>query len=330
MSTLRVGALGLLVVLAAGCGGGGGGDDASGGGGGGGGGDPVPAVGWTGVDDFAYQLQGIDLAALGASAFDLLVVDPTSDGGDDSAWSASEIAALRGSPGGAKRVLAYLSIGEAESYRTYWNPAWDAIGDGRPDARAPAWLSMENPDWPGNYLVRYWDPAWQAIVLARVDDLVARGYDGVYLDIVDAYEWWGPDGGSGLDRPTAETEMVAFVEAIARRARVDLGAREFGIFPQNAEPLLAHPDYLETITGIGREDLFTDGDVPQAAGDVAAALVHLDAARAAGKIVMIVDYATNGSIVEALYARTVARGFLAHAPPRDLDVLRVNSGHEPD
>ena len=322
-----------LALLSVACGGGGGGSDDSGSGDDGddgGGGSPVPAIEWTDVDDFAYQLQGLNLTTLGASAFDLLVIDPTADGGDSTAWSAAQVAALRASPGGAKRVLAYLSIGEAEEYRSYWNPAWDANGDGVPDVGAPAWLSTENPAWPGNYTVRYWDPAWQALVLARIDDLVARGYDGVYLDIVDAYEWWGPDGGSGLDRASAEAEMVALVEEIAQRARVDLGVADFGVFPQNAEGLLAHADYLTTITGIGREDLWTDGDVPQPLGDVAAALGFLDAAQAAGKLVMVVDYATQAVRIDALYAAAGARGFLAHAPPRDLDVLTVNAGHAPD
>jgi endo-alpha-1,4-polygalactosaminidase (GH114 family) len=30
-----------------------------------------------------------------------------------------------------------------------------------------------------------------------VDEVLAAGYDGVYLDIVDAYEYWEP-GGPGV------------------------------------------------------------------------------------------------------------------------------------
>ena len=53
--------------------------------------------------------------------------------------------------GGARIVLAYLSIGEAEDYRSYWQRDWSVS--------PPAWLGAENPDWPGNYAVNYWDEA---------------------------------------------------------------------------------------------------------------------------------------------------------------------------
>jgi cysteinyl-tRNA synthetase len=88
-------------------------------------------------------------------------------------------------------VLAYLSIGEAESYRYYWHREWDRLGDGVPDAGAPAWLEGENPQWRGNYKVRYWDPGWRSILYGRsdayLDGIISRGFDGVYLDLVDAY-----------------------------------------------------------------------------------------------------------------------------------------------
>jgi endo-alpha-1,4-polygalactosaminidase (GH114 family) len=33
--------------------------------------------------------------------------------------------------------------------------------------------------------------------------VLAAGYDGVYLDIVDAYEYWQPGGPGSPDRATA-------------------------------------------------------------------------------------------------------------------------------
>ena len=111
----------------------------------------LPA-GLAAVDDFLYQLQNLDLAAIGETAYDLVVTDYSADGSADGEFGAAQIAALKGSPGGPKIVLAYMSIGEAESYRFYWQDGW------RPGN--PPWLGVENPDWPGNYKVHYWDPAW--------------------------------------------------------------------------------------------------------------------------------------------------------------------------
>ena len=98
----------------------------------------------------------------------------------------------------------------------------------------------------------------QRIVYDYLDKILAAGYDGVYLDIVDAYEYWGPGEPSGLDRPTAEWEMVRFVKSIAEYARVTRKHQGFEVFVQNAESLSVHSDYVRTVSGIGKEDLFYD------------------------------------------------------------------------
>jgi cysteinyl-tRNA synthetase len=157
-----------------------------------------PAIAdWSEVRDFLYQLQHAEgqdrqgfLSDVGVSNFDLVVTDYSFDGSGDEAFTAEEIGTLKSALGG--KLLAYLSIGEAEDYRWYWQEAWDADRDGVPDPGAPAWLDGENPDWPGNYKVRFWDPGWQAIVLQYLDQILAQGFDGVYLDLVDAYWYYIP------------------------------------------------------------------------------------------------------------------------------------------
>src|SRR5262249_26989283 len=130
---------------------------------------------------------------------------------------------MRRKPGGAKRfVLAYLSIGEAESYRYYWRTAWLR--------QKPVWLGGENPDWPGNYAVKYWDPDWQSILfgsrLAYLDQIIDAGFDGVYLDGVDGFER------REAGRPTAMTEMVDLIGKIAVYGRARRS--DFLVVPQNA------------------------------------------------------------------------------------------------
>ena len=232
--------------------------------------------------------------------------------------TAKDVDAMRKTP---KRVLAYVSIGEAESYRGYWKKEWDADGDGRPDKGAPPWLGPVNPDWPGNYKVRYWDPAWQAIVLACLDKIQEAGYDGVYLDVIDAFEFW-------TDRKTAERDMVDFVLAIAARARKKAPA--FGVFPQNGDGLAKHEDYLKAVTGIGREDLFYDGDKKQSAGETKEALANLEIFRKAGKLVLVTDYVSRRKEVDDFYARAKEKGFIPYATRRALDRLTIHEGHEPE
>lgn len=291
-------------------------------------GDASPT--WLAVDDFAYQLQNVDLAEIARSRFDLVVMDYSKEGGDDTRFTRDEILALKDAPDGPDFVLAYMSIGEAESYRWYWDRAWDANDDGRPDAGAPSWLGPENPDWKGNYKVRYWDPAWQAIVFDYARRIVDAGFDGVYLDIIDAYEYWGPGGDSGENRPTAEREMVDFVLAIATTARAASGREDFGVFPQNGEALGAHPDYLAAVTGIGREDLFFDGNRKVRPAWTAEAVRYLDLFRAAGRLVLVIDYVRKPRKIDVFYSKVLERGYVPYATVRPLDRLVVNGGHEPD
>ena len=92
----------------------------------------------------------------------------------------SEIAALKSELNG--KVIAYLSIGQAEDYRWYWQREW------RKKRNAPDWFVGPDKRWKGNFYVRYWDDDWRQIILDYVDRILAQGFDGVYLDCVDAYE----------------------------------------------------------------------------------------------------------------------------------------------
>jgi cysteinyl-tRNA synthetase len=126
------------------------------------------------------------LAALDATTYDVLIIDAFDGNGDP--LTAEQVAALKTKPGTDARrlVIAYMSISEAERYRYYWDAGWDTS--------PPAFLGPENPDWPGNFKVRYWDPAWQAIITGNsgsyLQKLLNVGFDGAYLDIIDAFEYW--------------------------------------------------------------------------------------------------------------------------------------------
>lgn len=271
------------------------------------------------VTDFLYQLQGLDLAAAGASAYDLVVMDFSADGSAERAYTPQEVAALKNSPGGAKVVLAYLSIGEAEVYRSYWQEGW------RPGY--PAWLDDEDPDWPGNYKVRFWEPQWQAIVFSYLDQILDAGFDGAYLDIVDAYEYYTERG-----RASAAKEMAAFIAALRAHARER--DPDFLIFPQNsAELAFLVPGYLDNVDGIGQEDIYYgyERDDVATRPEVTAEIERgLDAFRRAGKLVLTTDYATTPAHIDDAYARSGAKGYVPFVTVRGLDQLTINPGHEPD
>ncbi|MEO0194598.1 MAG: MJ1477/TM1410 family putative glycoside hydrolase [candidate division WOR-3 bacterium] len=282
------------------------------------------------VNDFVYQLQNIDLTAIGETKYDLVIIDYSSNGSESGKFNAEQIAALKNSPGGPKLVLAYMSIGEAENYRWYWNDSWDADANGIPDPEAPSWLGPENPDWPGNYKVKYWEKEWQSIIFQYLDKVIEANFDGVYLDVIDAYEYWGPGGESGLNRETAEQEMVDFVKAIANYARVTKGRKNFLIIPQNGEALSSHPDYLQVVDGIGREDTWYIDNTPRSPEETDSIIAHLDVFRRVGKLVLVIDYVTQKDLIDDFYSKAKKKGYVPYATVRGLDILTINPGHEPD
>jgi cysteinyl-tRNA synthetase len=276
--------------------------------------------GWLDIRNFTYQLQNADLGAIGKTAFQLVVIDYSADGSADRRYTPQQITALQHSPGGAKRVLAYLSIGEAENYRFYWHKDWHP--------NSPAWLGPENPEWKGNFKVRYWEKDWQKIVVGYLDQIIDAGYDGVYLDCVDSFEYWGPEGESKLNRESAAREMADFVLALAAHARRDRNKPEFAVFPQNGEALCKFPDYLAAITGIGREDVFFDGDKRNKGRDVDETTRYLDQFLRAKKLVLTIDYPTKAELIEEDYRRSLAKGYVPYVTVRALDRLVINKGHE--
>ncbi len=134
-----------------------------------------------GRDTWAYWLQNIELERLRNSSFDLVMIDYSRDGRDSSAFSRGEIGDLQAA---GKKVFAYFSIGEAEDYRFYWKSDWET--------GSPSFIGEENSRWEGNYKVRYWESRWwDEAIEPYLQKILDAGYDGVYLDIVDAYYYWG-------------------------------------------------------------------------------------------------------------------------------------------
>ena len=125
------------------------------------------------------------IEAVSSTNYDVIIMDLFFN--DGIAFTASEIEQLKHKANGGKRlVISYMSIGEAENYRYYWKSSWSH--------HTPEWLAGENPSWTGNYKVRYWYPEWQEIICGSGDSYLNRildaNCDGVYLDIVDAFEYF--------------------------------------------------------------------------------------------------------------------------------------------
>ncbi len=143
------------------------------------------------AQNFLYLINGENYAtkqelisAVSATNYDVIIMDLCFN---EEMFTDLELQQLKVKASGSDRlVVCYMSIGEAEDYRFYWESSWSS--------NRPEWLEAENPEWAGNYKVRYWYPEWQAIIFGSsnsyLDIILDAGFDGVYLDIVDGFEYF--------------------------------------------------------------------------------------------------------------------------------------------
>ena len=249
---------------------------------------------------FICVLQNICFSELEDEEFDIAIVDP-----DDCGLIKEQLEILHKDN---KILLAYLSIGEAERYRDYWQEGWE-VGN-------PAFLIEENPDWAGNYKVKYWDNKWQEIVFGRLDQIIERGYDGVYLDIIDAYKYY-----EGECADSAEEEMIDFVINISKRAKAEYN--NFLVVPQNAEELVDKEDYLQAIDGIGRENLWYIDDNKQDENELNCALNYLKKVIDAGKFVLVINYTAEKDKKCSFIEMAKAHEFIPYVGRKELDTIET-------
>ena len=124
------------------------------------------------------------ITAVSQTDYDIIIMDCFFNNEE---FTANEINRLKTKKNSGMRiVISYMSIGEVEDYRYYWQDSW--INN------PPNWLEGENPDWEGNYKVYYWDKDWQSIIYGNdnsyLKKIINAGFDGVYLDIIDAFEYF--------------------------------------------------------------------------------------------------------------------------------------------
>lgn len=188
------------------------------------------------------------------SNYDLVVIEPifTDKGNVD--FPINDLVANLHNAAHPKKVIAYVDIGQAEDWRTYWQEGW-GIGN-------PSWIVANDPDgWEGNYPVAYWHPEWQDIWLNDVDGylkkLIDAGFDGIYLDWVEAYS----------DENTVEAARIAGVDPKAKmigwvgRLKAYGTARNsnFLVIAQNSAELVESDEYVGFIDGLAQEQTWFDG-----------------------------------------------------------------------
>ncbi|NNG03158.1 MAG: hypothetical protein HKM95_03550, partial [Inquilinus sp.] len=298
------------------------------------------------------ELDGPTVSRIAASDHDMVVVDFLPSQTDAADYPMAETVARWHEAARPKLAIAYINIGEAETYRAYWRDGW-RVG-------APEWILGDDPDgWENNFPVAFWFDEWRAIWTAPgglLDQIVAAGFDGVYLDWIGAYEEDNVVAFAAADGVDPRQEMVWWIGDIAEHLRA---ARPgMLVIAQNALGLLDDPAYLDAIDAVAQEHVWFDGGVdnepqggcplPRRNSEIGSAawrsaltrecrraydsdpdgtlsassegyLAALERARGTGMAVFTVDYAEAAADISWIDSTARGSGFLPFIGRRALD-----------
>jgi len=258
------------------------------------GGDETPAPRRAAAKRWAVAYSR-DLTPEALRRFDLVVVDP------DVARTPGELRP----PGG--RLLAYLSVGEVNETRTYFD-----------HVRSQRWLIRENAAWRGSFLVDVRAPGWQRLLVDRIArGILDRGFDGFFLDTLDTAEV--------LQRENADAYLGS-IEAMAALVRALRTAYPRAVLlSNNAFEVIDHVAPL--LDGVVAESLFTTYDAstrlyhpvsPFRRSEKVAALRELR--RRHGTPIFTLDYAGlhDAALRASAYDASRALGFIPYVGAVDL------------
>ena len=132
-----------------------------------------------------------------ASKFQILIVDP-----DETPESLLSQYKEMG-----RTVLAYINVGYAEDWRHYWNNTLLQK------------IIHNETEYEGEYYVEYWNSLWLQTVTNYVETYLNNGYDGIYLDNIDAYIVLNESNYTwiqGINLREAMIQLIAKLSTIAK------------------------------------------------------------------------------------------------------------------
>lgn len=182
------------------------------------------------------------------------------------------------------KVVAYLSIGEAEPDRDY----------GRPLPKE--WLLGQNPNW-GSYFVDANQKGWQELMLQMAESYLKAGFDGLFLDTLDTADLY----------PQVAPGLVAIVQALRERfpEAILVQNRGFRLLPKTAE--LVDAVMYENLSAMYN---FQEKRYVAVDGDPTPVLPYAKR----GLVVLALDYALpeDEALVRRAYMRARELGFVPY------------------
>jgi cysteinyl-tRNA synthetase len=272
----------------------------------------------TNIKTWAYQLYGVNIAHIANdTTFKLIVIDYSADRTDSKKFTPHQISQIKAS---GKKAISYISIGEAEFYRFYWDTIWAKT--------PPSWLGPMNTDKPGIYMVKFWYPAWQKMIFNYVDEIIKQGFDGICMDYIDSYYYWTK---VNPQQPVADTLMIQFIKNIRHHVDSVTGNNNFIMIAQNAEDIINSINvneaqrnaYFKVVNAVSVEDVFCYGtqDENNSYNPDLYRVSQLQQWQENDKRIFSFDYITQDSIIDKYAAGAHSYDFVPYACIRSLNKL---------
>ncbi len=190
---------------------------------------------------------------IAASEYDMVALDFIPSEKNSTDYPMAEVAAQLHNAPRPKLVIAYIDIGQAENYRAYWQPGW-RVGN-------PKWIVGADPDgWEGNFPVAFWYDEWQTIWLGEgglLSQILAAGFDGVYLDWIEAYSDENVIDIAEQDSDDPVQEIIGWVGKISTFVKGHCS--DCVVIAQNAAELIEYDKYVTAIDALAQEQVWFDG-----------------------------------------------------------------------
>ena len=153
------------------------------------------------------------------------------------------------------------------------------------------------------------------------------GFDGVFLDIVDAFEYFeynqqgnytdnklNPDTGNSY-----RSDMIELIRSIHQK--LTTGNRNYLLIPQNGTQLLQSQSYQDLISLQAVEDLFTNGNSKQPLSHSTYILSFLNSLQSSGKGVLLTEYPTSKKFCDLAIRKSAEHDITLLLTSRDLGKL---------
>lgn len=150
---------------------------------------------------FGIQYWGSEYSAsdLALAPHGLLILEASRVGAygaeDEVLFDPDEVSEIR--KGGTRPAIGYLNLTEIETYRDYWRNV--GVASAEPEVLLSDYPWMGPLSSNGERLAAFWAPEWEMMLKKRIDNILAAGFDGIFLDDVLHYFTFLSEGSLSLE-----------------------------------------------------------------------------------------------------------------------------------